>query len=110
MRIALICILFAGCSAWGPKEQRAFAVNAVCNAYDMVQTDWALEHGYEEKNPLLGGHPSDNELMAHKTAVMAATWAVAESFEGDNRWKAIAAMTIPCILVVAHNHSEGARP
>lgn len=99
-----------GCSAWYPKEQRAFAFAAVCHAYDLVQTDWALEHGYREMNPLLGDSPSDNQLMAHKAAVMGLTWAIGEGFEGDDRWKAIMLSTIPCVIAVGHNHSEGARP
>lgn len=108
----LVCWAFAlgGCSTWGPKEQRAFAFSAVCHTVDLVQTDWALEHGYRELNPILGSHPSDNKLVAHKAAVMGLTWAIGERFEGDDRWKAIMISTIPCVLAVAHNYREGVRP
>jgi hypothetical protein len=109
--VVLFCALaLSACSIWHPPEQRAFAFAATCHAVDLVQTDWALEHGYREMNPLLGDHPSDNRLIAHKAAVMVATWGIAEQFSGEDRWKAILVTTIPCIIAVGHNYSEGARP
>ena len=111
LALTLACALtLAGCSAWGPKEQRAFAFSAACHTVDLMQTDWALEHGFVEKNPALGESPSDNKLIAHKAAVMVATWGIAEQFTGDDRWKAIALATLPCLIAVGHNYSEGARP
>lgn len=107
----LACALaVSGCSVWGPKEQRAFAFSAACHVTDLMQTDWALEHGYREMNPLYGDRPSDNQLVAGKAAALAATWWVAEQYEGDDRWKVIALATVPCLAVVAHNYREGARP
>lgn len=113
MRLALLALLagLAGCSIWHPPEQRAFAFAVACHTYDLLQTDWALEHGYTEMNPLLGESPSDSTLILHKAAVLGATWAIAEQFPNSaDRWKAILLSTIPCVIAVGHNYSEGARP
>lgn len=110
MRILLLCVTLSGCSIWHPAEQRAFAFSMACHTYDVMQTDWAMEHGYVETNPLLGKHPSDNELVAAKAAALGLTWWAAEQFHGDDRWKVIVLTTLPCVAAVVHNHQEGVRP
>lgn len=107
---ALCGLFLAGCSAWQPAEQRAFAFAATCHAVDLMQTDWALENGFKEANPILGENPSDNELMAFKAAALGVTWWVAENAAPEDRWKAVLLATVPCVAAVAHNYSEGARP
>lgn len=109
MRLIALVVLLAGCSTWQPPEQRAFAVAVVCQTVDLMQTDWALENGYYEANPILGAEPTDNELIAFKAAALGATWAVGE-FNPAHRWEAIGIATLPCLAAVAHNYSEGARP
>lgn len=111
--ILLAALLLTGCSAWQPRDQRAFAFAAACHAVDLMQTDWALEQGgrFKEGNPLLGDNPSDNELMAVKALALGATWWLAEfSVAPEARWKAILFSTIPCLAAVAWNYEQGARP
>lgn len=113
MRIALAvaCAIASGCSTWQPAEQRAFAFAATCQAVDLMQTDDALESGgFVEGNPIIGKRPSDNQLIAFKTAAIVATWSLAEWVEPEARWKAIMVSTIPCLIAVGHNYSAGARP
>lgn len=111
--VALIAWLLAitGCSTWRAPEQRAFAFSVACRSYDMVQTDWALEHGYRETNPLLGDHPSDNKLMAYTAGTLGATYLFADRFKtSEDRVIAILLATAPCVYAVVHNHQEGVRP
>lgn len=110
MRLLLLCLLLSGCSIWHPPEQRAFAFSAMCHSYDALQTDWAMEHGYVERNPLLGKHPSDNALVGAKAAAIGLTWWAAEQFDTRDRWKVILLTTVPCVAAVIHNHQEGVRP
>ena len=107
----LACALLSGCSTWHPREQRAFAFSVACRTVDMVQTDWAMERGYREINPLMGERPSDGKLMAFTAGMVGATWWLAESFDNsDDRVIAILLATAPCVYAVVHNYNEGVRP
>lgn len=111
-RLLLLCAAAAlsGCSVWQPAEQRAFAFSMACQAVDLMQTDAALENGMHEANPLLGSHPSDGKLVAAKVVAVAGTFYLAEAVNPENRVTAILLATVPCLYVVAHNYSIGARP
>ncbi len=110
LAILLCAALLSGCSTWGPKEQRAFAFSAACHTYDLIQTDWAMEHGYREMNPLVGEHPSDNTLIVTKAATLVAMWGITELIDQPQRWKVLLLATVPCLWAVHHNYEEGVRP
>jgi uncharacterized protein YceK len=102
----------SGCAsfkAWDREDRALYAFNLGCHAIDYAQTSWAIEHGYVEANPLLGESPSNDRLAASKLAAGALTWWVADS-ASDDRTRTLLTMTGACLAVLAHNHSEGARP
>lgn len=103
--------LLAGCAPTQPWTRTAKAmlgVNIACNTADYAQTEWAMEHGYTEVNPLLGDSPSDGRILATKVATQALIYRLADGT--DNRTLTLALALAPCIAAVAHNWSEGARP
>lgn len=95
-------------ASWSRTDQALFAVNLGCHGVDYWQTEWALENGYEEGNPLLGSHPSDEKLLAGKAVAGALAWWAGR--DDEKRTASLIALTVPCLAIVAHNYSEGARP
>jgi hypothetical protein len=103
--------LLAGCAPtkpWTRSAKAMLGLNVACNTLDYAQTDWAMEHGYTEGNPVLGESPSDGRILATKVATQALIYRLADGTE--NRTLTLALALAPCLAVVAHNYSEGARP
>ena len=107
-------LLCAGCAShpfagWSQRDKALFATNLTCNAVDAWQTSWAMgEDGFKEGNPLLGDDPSEKKIIGFKLVGAGVTyWAASDP---ENRTYALMLMTVPCIAVLAHNYSEGARP
>lgn len=99
--------LFKG---WTATEQWVFGANVACNAYDAAQTSWAMgEPGFKEVNPLYGEDPSERTLVAAKLLGAGVLW---WSVHDDSKYRkhVLIATTVLCLGVIAHNHSEGARP
>jgi hypothetical protein len=112
MRVALVLVLglaLAGCADWRPRDQALFTVNVGCQGVDYAQTSWAMDHGYREANPVLGDSPSQSTLVLAKAAAIGATWYIADT-SPKQRTTALVVATALCLVVIAHNHSEGARP
>lgn len=95
---------------WQPRDKALLAANFGCHAWDYRQTEWALEQGgFREGNPLMGDSPSDEKLAAQKAVAMAVVYGWGH-FETEHRTAALAALLVPCLAVIGHNYSEGARP
>lgn len=65
LKLILIFFIISGCVAndtWTVKEKKLETTFMVLHTIDTLQTEWALENGYREVNPILGDHPSDLKL------------------------------------------------
>ena len=90
-------VLFSGCASM-PMEEKAYIGASVA---DMATTAYALDHGFHEGNPVLGGG-SNAEVLAKSLAMNAALyylqkWLIRnDSPEGKRHWWRITL----CIRVV----------
>lgn len=107
---ALVAVATSGCSSWAPRDRALGAFAVGCHAVDLYQTEWALENGFRERNPLLDDHPSDAELVGFKLAALGAGSWLFNKIDPEARTPLLVVATLPCVFVVIHNHREGARP
>lgn len=56
----------SSCSSWTKSEQQAFRWMVSGQAFDGLTTEYALDMGFEELNPILDDCPSDVEVCLFK--------------------------------------------
>lgn len=105
--LAIIACL-PGCAhtpRWTAGDQWAFGGAVGCHATDAYQTSWGMHHGFEEGNPVVGSHPSDEKIVTIKTAGLSYLWYVEDQMDdhSDRTALSMAALAV-CTLVVAHNY------
>jgi len=47
---------------------------------DFATTEWGLDHGYVEANPLVGEHPTDTQIALFKLGSIGVFWGLGELF------------------------------
>jgi hypothetical protein len=107
--MTLLCaLLLSGCADWSARDYSVLAGHVSCAFVDGYQTHWATRHGFNEKNPLMGNHPTDNQMLAAKTINVAFVWDVAEA-AGDEKYQWLTVSLVPCEIAVVHNALIGAK-
>lgn len=108
--VTILAVGLTGCASapWSPADKAMLGFNVACHAMDYRQTEWAMENGYTEVNPLMGDSPSDESLLATKLATQVLIYGAANT--SKNRAVTLGLALVPCVAAVAHNYSEGARP
>ena len=89
----------------------AVAVYSSCAAVDLASTEYALQHGWEEKNPLGLMHSTGGRLAVKSVQVAALTVIdreVAKRSRKTARWIRVAAVAIH-LAVAAHNLRAGGK-
>jgi hypothetical protein len=99
-----------GCASapWTATDKALLGFTVACHAVDYAQTEWGVENGYTEMNPLMGDAPSDGRILGTKLAMQALIVGAADYSE--NRAVSLGLALVPCVAAVAHNYSLGARP
>jgi len=85
----------------------AVAVYTSCAAVDLASTEYAVHHGWEEKNPLGLMHSTGGRLAVKSIQVAALTLLdheVAKRSKKTARWIRVAAIAIH-LAVATHNFS-----
>lgn len=91
-------------------DKAMLGFNVACHAVDYRQTEWAMENGYTEINPVMGESPSDDRLLGTKLATQALIYGAAHTSRAENRALMLGVALLPCVAGVVHNYNEGARP
>jgi hypothetical protein len=78
---AWLLLVASGCtSTWSRGEKALAAGYVAANVVDMGQTNYALQNGYAEGNPMYGSAPSAGKILAIKGVTTAATMWMADRF------------------------------
>jgi hypothetical protein len=79
--LALATLVTGGCvSTWSPRDKTLAASYLAAQVVDYGQTNYALENGYSEANPLLGSSPSSGKILAYKGVASALAFWLADRF------------------------------
>lgn len=91
---------------WTKKEQSLYAANILVAYIDHKQTNYGLDNGYSEKNPLYGNRHPDKSIAINALAYGAVYWAVGHYAEDETTTYLLGGL-LSRTAVVVHNDSIG---
>ena len=79
IKIVFICLIFCGCSTWSRHDTYRHAALTAAFAVDYAQTMKVAREpeNFSENNPILGDHPSEQEVTLYFATTYALTTATA---------------------------------
>jgi hypothetical protein len=110
--ILMLCATsaFAG-EQWNTTDKTLGTILGTGILIDWGQTRYISQHphAFEERNMVLGNHPSLGRVNAHFLGYAAATYAFANYLDGPDRRTFLILMTVYQIATISHNRSIGVK-
>lgn len=79
-KTAVVCVVLSlsGCDSWTKQDKDLFTILICAQTADFVTTEYALDHGFKEINPLLGDFPDDTDIVLFKAGAIGLFYVLGE--------------------------------